>query len=293
MKRTSLVILVLALAVGAVGAAALGETYSVVTDPSWPPFEWVDPAGNIIGFDIDVMRCVAALEGYEITIQSYEWEIIFEDVGIGRVDIGASGATITPARSLMVDFSVPYWTSDQAILVRTKEDPDNPGELIPEMNVVEALTGGYKIGAQLETTGAGWVQGELIDKGFSITLQEYPLYPLAVLDLINGNIDVVIQDEPASRTSAEAEDAITINGIIVTNEQFGYFVAKGDPNGLLPKIESGINKLKASGAWENLVNAYMGADQAKLEAAWVASKPLLDAGDVDGFAKSLVDLANQ
>lgn len=134
---------------------------------------------------------------------------------------------------------------------------------------------------------------DLIDAGIDVELSEYPLYPLAVLDLINGNIEVVIQDEPAARASALAEADVIIVGIVVTGEEFGFFVADGDPEGLLARINSGIRTLQASGAWDNLIKAYMGTDQAALEAAWQASAHLLEAGDVDGFAQSLADLANQ
>ena len=268
--------------VGLLAFAGLAETYKVASDTTWPPFEWADAAGNLYGFDLDAMRCIAIVEGFEIDIISYDWDIIFDDVGIGRVDIGASGATITAERELKVDFSDPYWTSDQAIMVHTDSG----------LNIVTALTSGNTVGAQVETTGAGWIE-DLIAAGIDVQLSEYPLYPLAVLDLINGNIEVVIQDEPAAWASAVAEPDITIVGIVVTGEEFGFFVADGDPEGLLPRINSGIRKLKASGAWDNLIKAYMGTDQLALEAAWYASAPLLEAGDVEGFAQSLADLANQ
>ena len=270
------------LLVGLLSFAGLAQIYTVVSDASWPPFEWTDAAGNLYGFDLDAMRCIAAVEGFEIEIQNYDWDIIFDDVGIGRVDIGASGATITAKRELKVDFSDPYWTSDQAIMVHVDSG----------LNIVTALSGGHTVGAQIETTGAGWIEG-LIAEGVDVTLSEYPLYPLAVLDLINGNIEVVIQDEPAARASALVEDDIMIVGIVVTGEEFGFFVADGDPEGLLPRINSGIRKLKASGAWDNLIKAYMGTEQAAVEAAWQASAHLLEAGDVDGFAQSLADLASQ
>lgn len=281
-RRIGICVLVLAL-VGLVGSAVVAETYTVASDTTWPPFEWADAAGNLYGFDLDAMRCIAVVEGFEIDIISYDWDIIFNDVGIGRVDIGASGATITEERELKVDFSDPYWTSDQAIMVRADSG----------LNVVSALTGGKTVGAQLETTGAGWIQENLIDQGVDVKLSEYPLYPLAVLDLINGNIDTVIQDEPAAAASAAVEEDVIIVGIVVTGEEFGFFVADGDPEGLLPMINSGIRKLQASGAWDNLIKAYVGTDLGNVEAAWQASEDLLEAGDVDGFAQSLADLANK
>ena len=56
------------LLVGLLSFAGLAETYVVASDTTWAPFEWADAAGNLYGFDLDVMRCIAILEGYEIEI---------------------------------------------------------------------------------------------------------------------------------------------------------------------------------------------------------------------------------
>ena len=268
--------------IGLLAVSGFAQTYDVASDTTWPPFEWADAEGHLLGFDLDVMRCIAVLQGFEINIISYDWDIIFDDVGIGRADIGASGATITEERELKVDFSDPYWTSDQAILIRADSG----------LNIVTALSRGYTVGAQVETTGAGFIQ-ELIDDGLSIILREYTLYPLAVLDLINGNIDAVIQDEPASEASATAEEELTIAGVIKTNENFGFFVADGDPNGLLPLLNDGVRQLKELGVYDNLVRAYMGTLITTVEEAWHESIGLLEAGNVVDFAASLAELANQ
>jgi len=281
-KRVSVMLAVVLVASVAVGFAAFAETYKVASDTTWPPFEWADAEGNLLGFDLDLVRCIGVLQGFEVEITSYDWDIIFDDVGSGRMDIGASGATITADRELKVDFSEPYWTSDQAVLVHVDSG----------LNIITALAGGYTVGAQLETTGAGIV-ADLIDSGMDVTLTEYTLYPLAVLDLINGNIDAVIQDEPASVASAAAEDDIMVAGVIKTNENFGLFVAEGDPKGLLDLLNEGVSLLKANGAYYDLVTAYMGTDLEKVEAAWKSSIGLLEAGDVVGFAAQLADLANQ
>ena len=270
------------LLVGVLSFAGVAQTYTVASDTTWPPFEWADAAGNLLGFDLDVMRCIAVLQGFEIEIISYDWDIIFDDVGVGRVDIGASGATITEERELKVDFSAPYWTSDQAIMVHADSG----------LNMITALSQGYTVGAQVETTGAGFIEG-LIADGVDVTLSEYTLYPLAVLDLINGNIDAVIQDEPASRASAAVEDDIMIVGIIVTGEEFGFFVAEGDPNGLLPLINEGVRMLKDIGVYDKLAAAYMGTDLEVVEAAWATSIGLLRAGDVLGFAAMMEALTSR
>jgi polar amino acid transport system substrate-binding protein len=278
MKRSFLVLGLLAVLAGAWAVSAVGASFTVASDTTWPPFEWAGADGQLYGFDLDVMRLIGILEGYDVDIISYSWDIIFDDVGIGRVDIGASGATITSEREQKVDFSAPYWTSNQAVMVKADSG----------LNIAMALSSGRKIGAQVGTTGAKWIQEQLIDKGIDVELKEYTLYPLAVLDLLNGNIDAVVQDEPASRASMAADARLAITGVIETGEQFGFFVANGDPKGILPKINDGLQKLKASTAWDDLISAYMGgAELTKIEAAWKAASSFLAANDAVGFATAL------
>jgi len=278
MKRNLLVLGCLLSVVGLCMVSAAAAPYKVASDTTWPPFEWQAGGGQLVGFDLDVMRLIAILEGYDIEIVSYSWDSIFVDVGNGSVDIGASGATITAEREQVVDFSAPYWTSNQAVIVMAGSD----------LNIATALAPGMKIGAQTGTTGASWVQEQLIDKGVDVELVTFTLYPFAVLDLVNGNVDAVVQDEPASRASVAADARLSIVGVIETGEQFGFFVTSGDPNGLLPMINDGLQKLKASTAWADLITAYMGgAELPKIEAAWVAASSYLAAKDVVGFAHAL------
>jgi len=231
------------------GFSLAGEpTYIVASDISWPPFEWVDEQGNYVGFDLDVMREIAKLEGYKIKIVDVAFDSIIPGIIAGKYDIGASGFTITAKRDEVVDFSKPYWSSDQAVLIRRDSG----------LNIVTALSQGRTVGAQRGTTGAAWIKENLIEKGVNVKLKLYETYPLAVLDLVNRNIDAVIQDEPASRASVAKEKSIQIAGIIVTGEQFGFLVKEGDPKGILPKINEGMAKLKASGKWDELVAKYFG-----------------------------------
>lgn len=241
------VFIALVLGSGVVAPAAEKKVYIVASDISWPPFEWKDEAGNYVGFDLDVMREIAKLEGYKIEIQDIAFDTIVAGVVAGKYDIGASGFTITAKREEVIDFSDPYWKSDQAVLVHKDSG----------LNIITALSKGRKVGAQRGTTGADWIKSNLVEKGVKVELKLYETYPLAVLDLVNKNIDAVIQDEPASRASV-AKAAIEMAGIIVTGEEFGFLVKDGDPYGLLPKINEGMKKLHASGEWDRLVAKYFG-----------------------------------
>jgi len=233
---------------GAVYPAGEKEVYIVASDIAWPPFEWKDEAGNYVGFDLDVMRAIAKLKGYKIEILDVVFDSIIPGVVANKYDIGASGFTITEKREGVIDFSDPYWKSDQAVLIRKDSG----------LNIITALSEDRKIGAQRGTTGADWIKSNLIDKGVKIELKEYETYPLAVLDLINKNLDAVVQDEPASRISVAKEKSIGVAGIIVTGEEFGFLVKQGDPYGLLAKINEAMKEMRASGEWDELIAKYFG-----------------------------------
>lgn len=263
----------LGIAVLALGMVALGgmatEKFIVGTDASWAPFEWVSAKGEMLGFDLDVMRMIAILEGYEIEIQDIAFDSIIPAVLAGQVDIGASGFTITAERAQVVDFSSPYWTSDQTVLVRADSG----------LNIVTALMPGRKVGAQRGTTGAFWVEDNLIAKGVAVELVLYETYPEAIMDLLAGRIDAVVQDQaPSEQAVRQYPGQLLIVGIIKTYEEFGFLVAKGDPKGILPRIERGIQKLKETGAWDNLIAAYFGNPLEAIEAAWEACIDILRVG---------------
>jgi len=263
-----------------VGGLAVGQPrYTVLSDIAFPPFEWVSARGAYLGFDLDVMRAIAILEGYEIEIRDMPFDAIIPAVIAGRGDIGAAAFTITAARAQVVAFSNPYWSANQAVVVHADSG----------LNVVTALSGGARVGAQRGTTGAAWVEDNLVAKGVQVTLVLYETYPEAVLDLLVGRLQAVVQDEAPSQQAVRAYPGqLTIVGVIKTYEEYGFLVRLGDPLGLLPRINAGIAKLQASGAWDNLIAAYFGPSLEKIEAAWEASIAiLLQERDVVRFAQNL------
>lgn len=280
--------------------AAEDGPYTVCSDIPWAPFEMTNDAGENFGFDLDVMRAVAAVEGYKVKIQNLAFDSIIPSLRTGKCDIGASGFTITDKRARVVDFSDPYYLSNQAVVLNKKSDT----------NMVAALAGRGPtgaVGAQRGTTGAAWVKENLVEKGFDVKSKLYETYPLAILDLVNGRIDAVIQDDPASKASIAAyPDQLIVAGIIKTYEYFGFPVKKGDPQKLLSRISDGAKKLglnvvdtsagrelniQPGSPWANLSAAYFGPDNDAIKAAWKqCKKGILEATgiqDVADYAKCM------
>jgi polar amino acid transport system substrate-binding protein len=83
-----------------------------------------------------------------------------------------------------------------------------------------------------------------------------------MLDLVNGNIDGVVVDTPVAANYALQSDQFKgkakIALEIVTNEVYGLTVQKGDPKGLLPIFNAGLEDVRASGEYDKIRTKWIG-----------------------------------
>ena len=246
MKRVALLLTVgvsCFLAAGSLQGAEK-DVYIVGVDAAFPPFTWVEQ-GEFRGFDVEVIQAIADLEGFSVEFRDLPWATIITALAQGKIDVIASGLTVTCERDQVIDFSLPYWEVDQAVLVR--EDSD--------LNAITAFNG-TKVGAQAGTTGYQWIEDNLVAQGIDVKLRAYETYEMAVRDLENGRIAAVLCDTDTAQGFVDAGRKVKIVGIVRTGEQYAYAVTAGDPYGLLPKINDGLRKLYESGVWAELVAKY-------------------------------------
>jgi polar amino acid transport system substrate-binding protein len=105
-------------AAAAPAAPAAPKVYVVGTDAAYAPFESVAPGGAIEGFDVDVVKAVAAKAGIEVKFVNTPWEGIFKTLDTGERDMVVSAVTITDERKQTMDFSAPYFNANQLIAVK-------------------------------------------------------------------------------------------------------------------------------------------------------------------------------
>ena len=77
---------------------------TVGTNPPFPPFQFKEPGGQIVGFEMDLARAVAATMGLDFSIREQEFSLILPAVDAGTIEFGASGFTDTPERQENYDF---------------------------------------------------------------------------------------------------------------------------------------------------------------------------------------------
>jgi polar amino acid transport system substrate-binding protein len=137
-----------------------------------PPFELADGSEN--GFDIDLMRALCACLGLQLQRQRYladNFDGIFDRLARGTCDAVISGATITPERSAIVQFSEPYLEFNQGIAVNHQRTPGVSTEAD-----LHGLAAGIQSGNTSDSVARRWVsEGVMPASGTIPTMGSRPL----------------------------------------------------------------------------------------------------------------------
>ncbi|MCS7220684.1 MAG: basic amino acid ABC transporter substrate-binding protein [Anaerolineae bacterium] len=208
------------------------------------PFEYVDESGNIVGFDVDLIKALAERAGFEVELINTKWDGIFTALAAGEFDVVCSAATITEERQQTVDFTDPYFNAGQSIAVL---------ESNTEIKGLEDLKG-KRIGVQLGTTGdieASKIEGAEVKRYEEITL--------AFQALANGDVDAVINDAPTSAAIIKANPELKAKlvGEPFTNEFYGIAVNKNKPE-IRDALNKALAEIKADGTYDRIYQKWFG-----------------------------------
>lgn len=104
------------------------KTYIVGTNAEFAPFESHASEGELTGFDIDIMRALAKNSGLNLTFKDQPWDSLFASLNNGDLDSVISGVTITDERKQTMDFTDPYFTITQVVLMPEGKTPVHTAE---------------------------------------------------------------------------------------------------------------------------------------------------------------------
>ena len=225
------------------GCAPKATKVIIATDATWPPFESInEQTKEIEGFDIDLMTAIAEKAGLEIEFVNVAWDPLLAGMSQCQYDAAISAMTITEERKKQFLFSDPYFEAGQMVTV-----------LIDNTDITSKDDLGGKVaGAQIGTTGSFE-----IEKIEGATLKTYDDIGLAFQDLMNGQIDAIVADNPlALGYVGENPDKLKAVGGVFTEENYGIAVCKTKTD-LLEKINEGLKAVKAEGLIEQLVEKWL------------------------------------
>ena len=268
---------------GIFGANGENEKIYVQTNAYFAPFEYYDGT-DIVGVDVEIMEKVGEKMGKDIVWQDGDFGIIIDTVKAGELaDCGAAGLTITDERKEKVDFSNPYYTSIQYVILPSGSDIETKTVGGVTYIVWEALAG-KTIATQTDTTGWIYTDGEINatadnDYGYdgvlygTNTKHEAMDSANVAADALGITIDAIIVDElPAKYIVANSTKGFTCYPLYYSGaegeadspveEQYAIAVTKGNTE-LLDAINAVLAELlvkDASGKTEieKMVMQHMG-----------------------------------
>ncbi len=222
-------------------ANANAQTFINGIDANYPPFGYVDEKGNPAGFDVEAVNWIAEKMGFEVKHQPMDWDGIIPALLAGKIDMIASGMSITPERAARVDFSDPYFQLEKVIVGRNDST----------LTVEEVFGGDLKLGVQRGTSEHDLLEKKKVDEKLSYQLGYYDSGPLAIEDLVNGRVDAVAMDIFPANDSIAKGKPVKILGVFQRGDQFGVAFRKEDVE-LRNKINEGYKMLQKDPYWEEL-----------------------------------------
>jgi ABC-type amino acid transport substrate-binding protein len=220
------------------------------TSPDYPPFESITSTSNgleVTGFDIELAKLLVANLSTQLgaelslTIEAAFFNALMAGLKSDSYDIVIAAFAIRPERKLEVDFSVPYYFSQQCCLVPVSDTT---------IHDKYDLTGKH-VAVQTGTSG------ESLASGLMCIPTAFPTVDNIMLDLQNGNSDAAIMDIPVAQHFALGGNVkIAFNFTDVEIEGFGVAMTKGAGQSAIMGIINGtIITLNNTGLLHTLFKA--------------------------------------
>ncbi len=212
-----------------------GEPVTVAVENAYPPFNNIDEAtGEAVGWDYDVVRYICEILNCVPDFQESSWDGIFPAMQAGEFDWLADGVTYTDERAQIVDFSVPYVTIGQVLLI-------NASDSIPDLAAFIADSTKL-VGTQLGTTN------EIVAKDYFPVdrIKSFEDFPGAVSALIAGDIDAVVIDTVSAVGFIGANPGkLVVGPSLTSDEQLAFVFPPGSD--LVAAVDAALEAMKADG----------------------------------------------
>jgi len=208
--------------------------------PEYPPFEFKNEAGGIIGFDVDIAKKIAEKLKVDLEIREYKWEELIPALKRKEIDVIISGMTRTLERAIVVNFTEPYYQTGQSILLSAKrknldfEDLDKPS---------------INIGVIKETTGE-----EAARRKFKkATIRTFSGETELEAALLKNEVDGIVMDTPYVEELSKKNPNLKLLPEQLTFELYCFAVDDTDFHFLI-WLNQFISEIKLSGEYDELYN---------------------------------------
>lgn len=224
-------------------APAEGGTLTFGTNAEFPPFEFVTANGVIgefDGIDMAIAKQIAEENGMTAAIENMEFDSLLVALQNGQIDAVIAGMTITEERAEAVDFSIPYYTATQVMIVKEDSDIASAADMADKkICVIQGYT------------------GEVCVNDMGLPYEAFKKGTEAVMELVNGKCDVVVIDSATAAKYVADNEGLKIveDPDAFESEEYAIAVQKGNTE-LLDMVNAAIEAKLADGTISDLAVQY-------------------------------------
>ncbi len=234
-------------------AANPDKVYRIAMNAEFAPFESRDSAGNIEGFDVDLMNAMSKAGNFKVEYKHQPWDSLFPALKNGDVDIVMSGVTITDDRKQSMDFTDPYFEITQVVLVPEGKKVATSAELknLAKVGVVTGYTGDFSVSKMLGND--------------SPKIARFETSPLVIKELENGGLDAVVLDSAVVANYVKNNATKGLSFLTLPDfdiENYGIAARKGD-TATVTMLNDALKKVRESGEYDQIHAKYFAAESTK------------------------------
>lgn len=222
----------------------------VGVDNTYPPMEFVDDKGNLVGFEVDMANDIATKMGYTIEWVPTAFDGIFAALDAGKYDCIISSISMTSDRLQNYEFTAPYCANAQMIVVKKGDT---------SIKAASDLSG-KNVGCQKGTTAEDSANYLINTDKINFNLTTYDSVESPFDDLKIGRIEAVVVDEVVGQYYIKQfPDKFQSAAVNLTNEPIGICFKKGNYT-LRINVQTAIDALYADGTMKSLSQKWFGSD---------------------------------
>lgn len=233
---------------------------NLVTDAKYPPFQYIDESGKMVGFEVDLWNAIAERLKVKMNVTSVSFDSMIPGVQSGRWDVSMEGITDNAERQAVVSFVDYGYTTSSAYVLETKG---------ADINDHLALCG-LKGAAQSGTEWVGMITAELATACTAAgkpapTVSEFGTSDATLLSVYSGRTDFVLTSAASAQEIQKAapKPVKVVPMPILPRKPSGIAFRKNEED-LGKALLAALKEVRADGTYDKIYSSWS-VDPMKME----------------------------